>query len=356
VVALIDERGSVVGGSLLCPECVRNPESCLALAREALRWGEPAISECAHNYYLWAVPVTDNNRLIGGILAGTHSPDSSAGVQGIHHAARYLLQVAIAANLINETLFEANAIRAAREASRAMAIHSLKDEMYTSVREVYLREEAGLIGAIKTGDKGLAREILNRILVGIYALGQQDFELLKALVLELVVVIYRTAVEAGGDPVELLGLNYASFRDLAGITSEEELSQWLVQHLERFMDSIFQRGTRPVEAQLQVALHYMQEHFTDDITREDVAKACLLSPSHLSHMLRAKLNKSYVEILNELRLSRSRELLLRSEKSLAEVALGAGFTDQSYFTKVFRKHMGCTPKEYRTRRGGPKDA
>jgi len=48
--------------------------------------------------------------------------------------------------------------------------------------------------------------------------------LLNALLLALVVVIYRTAVEAGGDPIELLGLNYASLEEYAVMDDEEALT------------------------------------------------------------------------------------------------------------------------------------
>jgi hypothetical protein len=72
-------------------------------------------------------------------------------------------------------------------------------------------------------------------------------------------------VEAGGDPVELLGLNYSSLQEYAAIDDEEALTAWLVSHLERLMDSIRYRGERPVEVQLQVALRYMREHCTEPI-------------------------------------------------------------------------------------------
>jgi AraC-like DNA-binding protein len=53
---------------------------------------------------------------------------------------------------------------------------------------------------------------------------------------------------------------------------------------------------------------------------------------------------------------RARELLVRTDKNLVQVALECGFCDQSYFTKVFQKRAGVTPGDYRRqhRRNGPK--
>lgn len=348
--AFVDGAGVVQAGQCPCPECGGNPPFLRSLGHEALRWGEYAIADCPHGCVLWAIAVTDNNALVGSLLSGVRVPDGAAEVSAVGEAARYLKRAAIRANLTNAALLRQNREAAAREASKAQAIHSLKGASYASVREVYLREEVGLIAAIKTGEKGAAREILNRILVSIYALAGEDIQLLKALVLELVVVIYRTAVEAGGDPVQLLGLNFSSLNELSAIEDEEELAHWLVRHLECFMESIYTHSPRPVEAQMQAALRYMQEHCTEPITRDDVAKAAMVSPSHLSHMLRAKLNTSYIDLLNEMRLARARELLLRTDRNLLEVALASGFADQSYFTKVFRRYLGSTPSEYRARR------
>ncbi len=70
----------------------------------------------------------------------------------------------------------------------------------------------------------------------------------------------RSAVEAGGDPSELLGANYSSFADLAAIEGEEELCAWLVGMLERIMDAIKSNREYPSTVLLGAALRYMEEH------------------------------------------------------------------------------------------------
>ncbi len=345
--ALADQQGSIVAGQHPCTPCSANLEYTAHLGKESLRWGDAFIAMCPHGVYLWSIPVTDNNELVGSILSGANPPNDQSQVTRFTATARRLLRLACKHNLTNAALLRCHAEEAAREADKAQAIHSLKGERYTSVREVYLREEPNLIAAIKTNEVAKAREILNIILTEVYALGEHDFELLKALVLELVVVMYRTAVEAGGDPVELLGLNYASIQEYATITDEETLTPWLVQHLERLMAGIRNNDERPVEVQLQLALRYMQEHLAEPISREDVAGAALMSSSHLAHLLRAKLNRSYTELLSEMRINAARQLLVRTCKSLAQIAAETGFSDQSYFTKVFKQHVHMTPGEYR---------
>ena len=76
-----------------------------------------------------------------------------------------------------------------RQREKAEAIHALKDRLYDGIRDLYLREEAGLLSAIKRGERPAAREIVNRVLVGIYHTARSRPELLKSLALELVVVM-----------------------------------------------------------------------------------------------------------------------------------------------------------------------
>lgn len=234
--------------------------------------------------------------------------------------------------------------------ARAEAIHEVKGQEYQSIRDLYLREEPALLSAIKRGDKPAAREILNRVLVGIYFFGRERPTLLKSFILELIVTMSRSAVEAGGDPSELLGANYSSFADLARIEGEEELCAWLVGMLERIMDAIKSNREYPSTVLLGAALRYMEDHLAEEMSRDEVAAVACLSPSHFSRVVKQTFGQSFTDLLARMRIDRARELLARGDKSLIQVCLDCGFSDPSYFTKVFRKYVGKTPGEYRKAR------
>lgn len=348
---LADAQGHVVAGSVACPDkCSSFRQRAI---QEALRWGEPSMLQCPEGYVIWAVPVMQNSVVIGGIVAekvvvGAPSKDSGAlSPADTRRAASDLLAMAEEANLTNAALLELKRTAAERESERAEAIHELKGQNYQSIRDIYLVEEPALIAAIKRGDRPAAREIINRILVGIYFFGRERPTLLKSLILELVVNMSRSAVEAGGDPTELLGANYSSVADLARIDSEEELCAWLVDMLERMMDAIKSNKQYPSTVLLGEAMKYMQEHLNEEISRDDVAEVACLSPSHFSRVVKSSFGHSFTDLLARIRVDKARELLIRTEKSLIQICLECGFSDQSYFTKVFQKYVGRTPGDYR---------
>lgn len=358
-VLLADPTGRVVAGEDGL-DCSKGPE-CSALRQkaihEALRWGEPSMLLCPANCIVWAVPLMCNSAVIGGLVAEKVKVAVDEGEDGllttseVRKAALDLFALAKEANLTNAALLQIKQMDARRESERAEAIHELKgQDCYGSIRDIYLLEEPVLMSAIKRGDRLTAREIINRILVGIYYYGRERPTLLKSFILELVVTMSRSAVEAGADPSELLGANYSSFADLARIESEEDLCKWLVSMLERMMDAIKSNHRYPNSVLLSAALKYMRDNIQNDLSRDDVANVACLSPSHFSRVVKQTFGQSFTELMSRMRIEKARELLSCTEKSLVQICLDCGFNDQSYFTKVFQRYTGHTPGEYRNSR------
>lgn len=318
---------------------------------EALRWGEPCVMGDPDGRVLWAVPVLRNQTLLGGLLvcgiALKRPARAGALDQRILHACRRLLELAARHNLTNAALLAERRRHARREREKAEALHALKEGLHDDIRSIYLREEPALIAAIRRGERPAARGAINRVLTAIYFLGESRMELLKSLALELVVTMTRTAVQAGGDPSQILGLNYQSITTLARIGSQEELATWLCEMLELLIDAIQANRRHPNSVQLARAIEYMEEHLAGELTREEVARAAGLSPSHFSHLMRDKTGRSFTELLTQLRVDRACHLLARTETELAQIAQSCGFGDQSYFTRVFRKATQQTPGEFR---------
>jgi AraC-like DNA-binding protein len=322
----------------------------VAAIAEALRWGEPCVMMDADGLVTWAVPLMVNAKVLGGLVVEGVSMDGRD-AQGVAASVRAgcaeLLRLAVEFNLTNSDLLAARRSESNRERERAEAIHLLKGGNYDEIRDLYLREEPGLLAAIKRGERGAAREIVNRVLVGIYQMARARPNLLKSLALELVVMMARAAVEAGADPALVLGCNFESATALAGLTREEEVSAWLGRMLERVMDAIRDHKRFPNAVLLGRAVAFMEEHLGDALDRDTVARAAGLSGSHFSHLIREKTGRTFTEWMVRYRVDRAKTLLRRTDKCLIQIALECGFGDQSYFNRVFKRHTSVTPRAYR---------
>lgn len=95
------------------------------------------------------------------------------------------------------------------------------------------------------------------------------------------------------------------------------------------------------------ALQYIAAHFAAPLTLEAVAREISVSPNYLSMLFHKTVGFTFREHLCRVRVEESKRLLLNSKYSLKEIAVAVGFTDQSYFTKVFKHLTGLSPGKLR---------
>lgn len=96
------------------------------------------------------------------------------------------------------------------------------------------------------------------------------------------------------------------------------------------------------------ALAYVDEHFSDEnISLNSLAKAINVSANYISAVFSQRAGQSFVEYLTQKRMEKARQLLRQSNMRSGEIASAVGYRDPRYFSFVFKKLQGCTPKEYR---------
>ena len=103
------------------------------------------------------------------------------------------------------------------------------------------------------------------------------------------------------------------------------------------------------ETRVKRMIAYMHEHFHEHISADDLAKHAGISRTECFKSFAEILKKTPVTYMNEYRLSTAAMLLTYSDKNITEIALSCGFTDTSYFAKMFRRMYGVSPKEYRAK-------
>lgn len=105
----------------------------------------------------------------------------------------------------------------------------------------------------------------------------------------------------------------------------------------------------PSEAEtdrMKRVLEYMLHHFRKEIRIEQIASVAGMAPAAFCRYFRKRTNKSFVEYLNELRISHARKLLTRADLSVGQVGLECGFNNISHFHRQFRQQTGTTPLKY----------
>lgn len=98
---------------------------------------------------------------------------------------------------------------------------------------------------------------------------------------------------------------------------------------------------------VDIAREYVLEHYYEKICLTDVADKIGVTPSYLSTLFQRQLEKGFIDFLNEIRIERACTYLQQNYFKTYEIAYKVGFNDEKYFSKVFKKIMGCSPAAYR---------
>lgn len=95
------------------------------------------------------------------------------------------------------------------------------------------------------------------------------------------------------------------------------------------------------------AIEYIDRNYKENIKLEDISNAVGLTPVYLHKLFYKTTGRTPHQLLLEKRLTMAKELLAGSDMSLVNVAAESGFSSQSYFNAVFKKHYGMTPLAFR---------
>ncbi|MBQ4483228.1 MAG: helix-turn-helix domain-containing protein [Lachnospiraceae bacterium] len=101
---------------------------------------------------------------------------------------------------------------------------------------------------------------------------------------------------------------------------------------------------------LEEAVYYINSHFTDNLTLEEVARKAYMSPNYFSTYFKNVTNRKFSEYLTMLRLNRVQELFLTTDRTVASIAMECGFRNMSNFYRLYKKHVGELPQKGKGKR------
>ena len=104
------------------------------------------------------------------------------------------------------------------------------------------------------------------------------------------------------------------------------------------------------DAQMRRVVGHVHEHFQRHIAIADLARIAHLSERQLNRRFQQVFRMSPRDFIVRTRIQAACDALLATDQPLVEIALANGFCDQSAFSRLFRRHMGETPREFRRRR------
>ena len=109
-------------------------------------------------------------------------------------------------------------------------------------------------------------------------------------------------------------------------------------------DSVGYSGTNNNLKQL---LQHINHYYNQNLKLKEIAEKLYMNPSYCSQLLRKELNTTFSDYLTDIRIKKAKVLLQDMSLTIQEISQKVGIKDYYYFNKVFKKHCGMTPSQYR---------
>ena len=208
-------------------------------------------------------------------------------------------------------------------------------------------DTAQIDGLLRYGRLESCRDVLEEYLE------QVHFRQMKSLMLRLYVgmdvyIAARRVTSDFGIPAEQFVSRFGSIDEISGklqtIDSTTEYLHTLIEQCIRWrIESATENGNDLVKkAKSYMDANYMNE----DISLKTTAEYVGLSPTYLSALFKREMKRNFTEYLTEIRIRKAKELLCSTSKLICEIAYEVGFRDYRYFSQIFKKQTGQTPRKF----------
>lgn len=340
---LSDPNGSIQMGLPDCDKfpCMQSCRECReGIVLEALRTQKVCIDTCHEGYTIWGLPFANNGTVVGGLIVIGGDSGAVHDEAGFRSACGELYSIMEEQGILPKDL-QSVAVDGS-EVHRF--IHRRKfDDVLKQVNDL----KQDFLSRLQTADYKEADYHFQKIRECLRDSADLPMDVVCGIVGDLVFDARRECIQSGMDAYACTSEAGALIEQLGSVAGMQDIDNVLNAFQQRFSSLSSQKIKDQDDLVVEKATTFMEEHVREQLTRETVARAVGISPSHFSRLIRDKKGRTFTDLLNQYRIEHAAKMLVRSSNTLAHIASDSGFCDQSYFSKVFRKYKGMSPAQYR---------
>ena len=390
-VALHDARGAVLisrrRAGVICEtagDCALCREQLSYSGKKSMELGEPYIFACGCGLIMCSSPVVFNEELIGSITcgpamlweadeiameeiskrtAGMKVPVNEELLRRIPSceclnitAAAQLLFIMVNSLTKEQSIYLRQREQIGRQQAEIAELITERKTAAAGLRAIEKRsalaypveKEKELIAFVQSGKKQQAVALLNDILSVIFSVSDSGIDNMRVRLFELLAFLSRAAVDAGAPLKEINDITKEAFEICEEQTSFEQLCFLTTRAMERFIDTVYRnRELKRTSFHLTKAIEYIQGHYMENLSLNEVASTVYINEYYLSHLFRKEMNQTFSDYVAKVRIDKAREFLRNDPSTrILDIADKTGFNDPNYFAKTFKKVAGVSPSEY----------
>jgi two-component system response regulator YesN len=223
------------------------------------------------------------------------------------------------------------------------------EDLMGSEEDVSFEEEEELLDAVRRWQEDRAGEIMEDVLKKLVSSSRGSIIFCQTRLAELTGLVWRTARQAGLIGQKNWHLDFSHLQKLGRCQSISSLRSWC----RSFIEDVFAENNRePAKRNLvKQAAQYIKENYNRELSLAEIAGLIYINPDYFSKLFKKEMGCTYAEYLTRTRVEEARKFLTNPSLTIAEVGKKVGYADPNYFSKVFKKIVGLPPTEYRQRIG-----
>ncbi|MEH7490687.1 helix-turn-helix domain-containing protein [Neobacillus niacini] len=157
----------------------------------------------------------------------------------------------------------------------------------------------------------------------------------------------RASIDGGLHPEMAFSLSDGYIQRLEDLKTIKEIDQLQGEAFFTFTERVHHVKEDRFSKTISTCKNYIYTNRYEKISHDDVANQVELSHSYLSILFKKEVGISVSEYIQQVKIEEAKNLIEYTHTPLSEIGSLLNFSDQSYFTKVFKKHTGITPKQYK---------
>lgn len=128
--------------------------------------------------------------------------------------------------------------------------------------------------------------------------------------------------------------------------SREAIAEQTKEDFAVLCDSLLNTPAAGHHSVVVSVIEYLNAHIQEDISHDEIAKRYRIHPGYLSRLFKQEMGETMSDYLLRIRIEKAAVLLKEGRYKIGEVASMVGYSASSYFSLMFKKYTGCSPREY----------
>ncbi|HEY4554383.1 MAG TPA: helix-turn-helix domain-containing protein [Bacillaceae bacterium] len=227
-------------------------------------------------------------------------------------------------------------------------IHIDDIEPFGNEEKIILNQDIGpLANKLSIGDSSGVKKELEELKKTLFSQKNINPRVFQLQIIDILSTLVRAAIQGGAKPKDVFSIHFQYGQEMRNAENIEEIRHRLEGTIEQLLGQVLSSHNEQMLKSVQKAINYIDQHYHQPITLEEISNYVSLSANYFSNMFKKTTGYSFIEYVAKLRIEKAKAMLMDLDNTVYQIAGAVGYSDPRYFSRVFKQAVGKTPSQYR---------